>query len=105
MIGAATCLLFFAAAEMSNSTVVNSLPGGTINSMPNIDYFGTGPKNFGEGITWYSEYDQSVFGYDNGYGFNSNGYWGQGLIMAGTNDRTSTMTFEFTTPITESAAL
>lgn len=90
---------------MSNSTVVNSLPGGTINSMPNIDYFGTGPKNFGEGITWYSEYDQSVFGYDNGYGFNSNGYWGQGLIMAGTNDRTSTMTFEFTTPITESAAL
>lgn len=99
-VGITTVLLLFGATEMSNAAVVNSLPGGTLSPMPDIDFFGSGPQVFGDGVIWSSENNSSVFGYDNGYGFDSNGYWGEGLIMAGTNDRTSTMTFAFTTPVT-----
>lgn len=99
--GIAIGVAFFGTLGIAQAIIiVDSLPGGTISPMPNIDFFGSGPQFFGEGVTWSSEYTDSVFGYDNGYGFSSNGYWGEGLIMAGTNNSTSTMTFTFATPVT-----
>jgi len=81
---------------------VPSLPAGIDLSMPVINYFGAGPQTLAPGITWSSEnattQGGSVFGYNAGYGFASNGFW-QGLTMMGTNDSTSSMTVSFATPV------
>jgi hypothetical protein len=91
---------------------VTSLPGGTIITMPNVNYFGSGPQTFGPGnsITWTStnavNQGGSVFGYTGGYGFGGNGYWDGSLDpMTGVNSAayvysvTDTMTFAFSTPV------
>jgi hypothetical protein len=88
--------------------VVNSIPGGTVENMPVVNYFGPGPQVFGPGITWTStnasNQGGSVFGYDAGYGFGSNGFW-TSFDMAGLNDSfassgvVDTMTFSFPTPV------
>jgi hypothetical protein len=86
---------------------VTSIPGGTIVTMPVLNYFGPGPQVFGPSIIWSSTnaFNQggSVFGYTGGYGFGGNGDWS--LNMAGLNDSfdaygvTDTMTFAFSTPV------
>jgi hypothetical protein len=79
-------------------------------TMPGVNYFGPGPQTFGPGITWSStnagNQGGSVFGYNQGYGFSSNGFWDSGVgPMAGVNDSkdaygvTDTMTFAFSTPL------
>jgi hypothetical protein len=94
----------------ANATLVTSIPYGIDIAMPVMNYFGGGPITFDSGnITWYStnvsHQDGSVFGYINEYGFGSNGYWYNNLVMAGVNDNTAfygvsdTMTFEFDYPV------
>lgn len=87
----------------ASATVITSMPGGTVVPFPVIGAptfgFGAGPHVFGPGISWTSGSTNSVFGFDSGYGFASNGFWGS-LVMAGTNDATSAMNFNFTTPVT-----
>jgi len=84
-------------ASPGSATVITSIPGGTVYPMPVLNYIGPGPQSFGPGITWISQFSQSAFGYSGGYGFGSNGLWY--LVMAGTDDTTSTMTFAFDTPV------
>jgi hypothetical protein len=101
-----------AVASSAQATIVSSLPGGTVLSMPAVNYFGVGPQVFdGVDVTWSStnasNQDGSVFGYTGGYGFAANGSWDGALgPMAGFNDSTEstagvadTMTFAFSTPV------
>ena len=93
------------AAAPARATVVSSLPDGVVVPIPPASDtfgFGTGPVSFGPGITWTSTTANSVFGYDNpfGYGFGSNGFWNQLMLpMAGLNDAAGTMTFAFDMPV------
>jgi hypothetical protein len=89
--------------------VVNAIPGGTVENLPILNYFGPGPQTVVPGITWTSTnaFNQggSVFGYTNGYGFGGNGFWDSSLVMAGLNDSfvsygvVDTMTFSFANPV------
>ena len=94
----------------ASATVITSIPGGTVIPMPVMNYFGGGPITFGPGVTWSStntaNQGGSVFGYNLGYGFGSNGSWTGALgPMAGVNDGyefyfvTDTMTFAFANPV------
>jgi PEP-CTERM motif-containing protein len=105
-VAAAACLF----AVPASATLITSLPGGTVEAMPGINYFGAEPQTFGPGITWSStnasNQGGSVFGYTGGYGFLGNGFWDGSLgSMAGVNDSkaawnaTDTMTFSFSTPV------
>ena len=115
-------LLFVVIALMgiqAGATLVTSIPGGTVTPMPVMNYFGGGPITFGSGITWSSTncdvclQGGSVFGYNQGYSFSSNGFWDAGIgTMAGVNSSfdqylmqtgsgvSDTMTFAFATPVT-----
>lgn len=73
---------------------VTSLPGGTVLPMPVLGYFGAGPQTLAPGVIWSSANNNSVYGYDAGYGFADNGLW-SGFPMAGTNDTSSTMMLAF----------
>ncbi|HEY6342987.1 MAG TPA: PEP-CTERM sorting domain-containing protein [Bryobacteraceae bacterium] len=89
--------------------VVNSIPGGTVENMPILNYFGPGPQTVVPGITWTStnasNQGGSVFGFTDGYGFVGNGSWDSALVMAGLNDSfanygvVDTMTFSFANPV------
>ncbi len=104
-------LLLGMSAGSAEATVVTSLPGGTVISMPALEYFGPGPQTFGPGITWSSTnatvQSGSVFGYTGVYSFLSNGSWNGALgPMAGLNDSShyydiapDTMTFAFSSPV------
>lgn len=90
------------------ASVVTSIPGGTLISMPAVEYTGTGPQTVSTGITWTSTSASSVFGNTGVYGFGVNGSWYGSLgPMAGLNDSyddsepqvVSTMTFAFSTPV------
>ncbi len=98
----------------ANATIITSLPGGTLEAMPIVNYFGAGPQTFGDGVTetvtWSStnstNQNGSAFGYDGAYGFGSNGFWDGTLgTMAGVNSTYSvygirdTMTFAFSNPV------
>jgi hypothetical protein len=95
-------------ANTASATLITSLSGGTIVPMPNSNYLGADPQDFGTGVTWSStntDYQGgSVFGYQDGYGFSSNGYWDTS-VMAGLNDSFDSsgiinyMTFSFNTPV------
>ncbi|OEZ55867.1 MULTISPECIES: PEP-CTERM sorting domain-containing protein [unclassified Duganella] len=73
---------------------VTSIPGGTVLPMPVLQYFGAGPQVLAPGVIWSSANNNSVYGYDAGYGFANNGFWA-GMPMAGTNDSSSTMMLAF----------
>jgi len=108
MIVVAATIILLASA---GATVVTSIPGGTVTPMPAINYFGPGPETFGPGIVWsstnVSNQGGSVYGYNSGYGFVSNGFWDNSLIMAGINDSVATYgvadTMTFTLPTTVTA--
>jgi hypothetical protein len=87
-------------ATSADATLITSLPGGSVISMPVENYFGAGPKTVTTEITWESTFDYSVFGFNGGYGFGANGYWNS-LIMAGLNTSYGTMTFSFSTPVAD----
>ncbi len=77
----------------AGATVVTSIPGGTVYTMPVLEYFGPGPQtvSVSPSIIWSSTnatmQGGSVFGYTNGYGFLSNGFWDAAVgPMAGVND-------------------
>jgi hypothetical protein len=81
---------------------------GVVESMPTVNYFGTGPETFGSGITWSStnasNQGGSVYGYTGEYGFITS-TWNDFTPMAGLNDSfaaygvTDTMTFAFASPV------
>jgi hypothetical protein len=96
----------------AGATVVTSIPGGTVYTLPGVNYFGPGPQtvSVSPSIIWSSTnaFNQggSVFGYTGGYNFLANGVWDGALgPMAGLNDSfdvygvTDTMTFAFATPV------
>jgi len=99
------------AVGSANANVVTSIPDGIVIPMPAADYFGPGPKTFGNPtITWTStnatHNGGSVFGYDGGYTFAANGYWSAAAgLMAGLNDSfatigvADTMSFAFSSPV------
>src|ERR1022692_4168559 len=95
----------------AGASVVTSIPGGTVFTMPAVNYFGGASQFVAPGVTWSStnctlcNQGGSVFGFTQVYGFGTNGYWTGGLgPMAGVNDSydyygvTDTMTFAFATP-------
>ena len=96
----ATTLTLLAAAPAS-AALITSLNEGTLLTMGVENYFGTGPKTLAPGITWTSTYGSSVYGYNDGYGFGSNGYWQAPLVMVGSNDGalSSVMKFAFDAPV------
>ena len=96
----------------AGATVVTSIPGGTVFTMPAVNFFGAGPQtvSVSPSIIWSSTNANmqggSVFGYTGTYGFLANGAWDGGLgPMAGVNDSfdvygvSDTMTFAFATPV------
>lgn len=79
--------------------VVTSLPGGTAETMPITNYFGSGPVTFGaDNLTWTSSWAYSVEGFNEGYGFGSNG-WAGGAAMIGLNAPVGTMDVTFSKPV------
>jgi hypothetical protein len=109
-------LLVFTALMVAQAaaSVVTSIPGGHVFTMPAVNYSGPGPQTVAPGITWSSTNASnpcgpticgSVFGFTGTYGFGANGNWTGALgPMAGLNDSTDffgftdTMTFSFATP-------
>jgi hypothetical protein len=93
------------------TVIVGSVPVADRISIPAANYYGGGPISWGN-YTWSStntgNQGGSVFGYNQGYGFGSNGYWDSGVgPMVGVNDSfdtygvTDTMTIAFTKPVNE----
>jgi hypothetical protein len=85
-------------APNAYATLITSIPGGTIVPMPIVNYEGTGPQAFGSPTISWSATTFSVFGYNSGFGFGSNGSW-SGVDMAGIDAGTGSMTFSFSTPV------
>lgn len=98
----------------AGASVVTSIPGGYVFTLPAVNSFGGGPQTVAPGITWTSTNVNtscgtggcgSVFGFTGLYGFGFNGDWTGALgPMAGLNDSTDfygasdTMTFSFASP-------
>ncbi len=82
----------------ASAAVITSLPGGVSQFMPLTQSFTAGPVAFGA-ITYSSTNSGSVVGYNNGYGFATNGSWSGGLGMAGVNTDLGTMTFAFASAV------
>jgi hypothetical protein len=99
--GIAALASFIAAGGTADATVITSISGGTTLPMPVVNSSSTGPVTFGSPeVTWTSQFSGSVFGYTSGYAYGANGFWDNGLTMAGTNDVGSTMSFDFSSPVT-----
>jgi len=88
-----------AASLPAQAAVVTALPGSTTYAIPVENYFGVGPKTIAPGITWSSDYASSVYGFENGYAFNDNGFWATGLSMIGSNADLAKMTITFDNPV------
>lgn len=67
--------------------------------IPVENYIGSGPKTVAAGISWSSPVANSLYGYNQGFGFTGNGFWGVNLSMVGLNDPVATMTFAFDQPV------
>jgi hypothetical protein len=107
ILAAGAAALAVAVAAQPASAALITAPTGVTTPFPLLEYFGGGPIAFGSGISWNStnttNQGGSVFGYDGGYGFGSNGF--SGADLAGVNDSfanwsaVDTMTFTFATPV------
>ncbi len=82
-------------STLASAAPVAALTGGTRLTMPVLNTFSAGPLTLAPGITWSSTSSDSVFGYTDGYDFNSNGAWDYRKTLAGTNAANATMTFTF----------
>lgn len=89
-----TLLGFVLFSSSANATPVTALADGTLVSLPAVNAFTGGPVTVSPDITWSSNNTSSVYGYNSGYGFGSNGVW-NGLTMVGSNSPTAIMTFTF----------
>ena len=87
-----------AASLDGNAAEVTSLPGGTVLTMPAVNYSGSGPQTLAPGVTWTSENEGSLFGYNGPYNFGLNGSWND-LTMIGLNGESETMTLAFATAV------
>ena len=59
----------------AQATVINSIPGGgTALPFSEVNVMGAGPE-YEDFFTWESTYDNSVYGWNLGYGLEGNGYW------------------------------
>jgi len=107
---AAMFLAVLVMVAQAGATLVHSIPGGTVYTLPAVNYFGGGPQTVASGITWSStnvnNQGGSVFGFTTAYDFGVNGSWTGALgPMAGLNDNTDiysvtdSMTFAFATPV------
>jgi PEP-CTERM motif len=104
LLGAAATALVVAGS--AHAALITSSAGLTLTAFPLDNYFGAGPITFGA-ITWSStnasNQDGSVFGYNGGYGFGSNGF--SSSVLTGVNDNfgfygvSDTMTFAFSSPV------
>jgi hypothetical protein len=109
-------LIALAATQAAMAGVVTSAAGitdGVNVTMPIEEYQGLGPIAFGPGnsITWSSNYtssigDDSVFGWNEDYGFGTNGPWNYNvtdgpIVMAALNTTGGNyaMTFDFADPV------
>lgn len=89
-------------AGISQASVITSIPGGTVQNQPAVNYFGSGPQVFGSTptITWSSDSNFSVFGYTSGYGLAGNGVWtGATGPYIGSNGPTAVMTLALSAPV------
>jgi len=106
---AAVLLVGAALPAAASTSVITSAPAGsTFVAFPVLNYFGPGPQTFGGDITWSSTNAStqggSVFGYNGGYGFDSNGFSSDNLV--GLNDSShvygispDSMEFDFSTAV------
>ena len=94
---AVSFILLYANVITANATLVTALPAGTIIAMAETNTFGSGPITHAPSIIWTSSNTNAVFTYTNGYGFSSNGFWGDTPAMAGTNFPVESMTWQFET--------
>lgn len=101
------CCLTAGSAGATPITSPGDLPGGTIVTMPTIknpDYLGQGPIVFNSNITWTSTVP-SVFGFVGTFSYENPEYtiiryWDSALgSIAGLNNVSGVMTFEFATPV------
>ena len=110
------CAISMGIGSQASAALITSIPGGSVVPMQSVNYFGPGPITFDGGeVTWSStnaaHQGGSVFGYTNGYGFLSNGFWVGNPSMAGLNDSTAyygvtdTMTFSFANPLADVGGL
>lgn len=88
------------ACGSSQAAEVSSLTNATTFGFGSSNYFGSAPQTVAPGITWTSSYNDSVFGYTRGYGFDQNGSW-NGLSMIGSNSPATSqvMTLAFAAPV------
>lgn len=99
----ATALTAFSSAM---ATTITTAPGGTTAlPMNNSNSFSAGPITMAPGIVYSSTSSNSVYGFNSGYLFSSNGSW-SGMNMMGSNspDASATMTISFSTAVSEVGA-
>jgi hypothetical protein len=72
------------AAISAHATVITSLPTGVALTMIPTNVFGSGSAAIAPDVTFSSTSSSSVYGYNGGYGFGSNGSW-NGTKMLGLN--------------------
>lgn len=100
MLGTGLLAVAALAPSVALAVPVSSLVAGAAITMPVVNTFGGGPQTLATGMTWTSTNSDAVFGYTDGYNFNSNGDWDYTKTMAGTNDATSSMTITFDKAVT-----
>lgn len=83
----------------AQAAVVTSLSGGTALTMPITNLFSAGPVAIVPGVTLTSSSSNTVSGYVNGYGFDSNGSWFGAPAMIGLNDGSGTFQLAFSSAI------
>lgn len=88
-------LVSFLFSGVAYATLVTSLPNGTLQTMPAVNYAGGGPYKFGNNIIWASSLSNGIFGWIGSYGFTGNGTWTGAPAFAGLNGIDNTMTFTF----------
>jgi hypothetical protein len=89
------------AASAAHAVPVVALAGSTTYGIPLVNLFTNGPQDIAPGITWSANgvSNPAVFGYDRGYGFSTNGSWGSGLSMIGSDGPTTAMRIDFAAPV------
>jgi hypothetical protein len=89
------------AVSAAHAVPVVALAGSTTYAIPLLNLFTNGPVDIAPGITWTADgvSRPGVFGYDRGYGFSSNGSWGSGLSMIGTDGSRAGMRIDFSAPV------
>lgn len=86
------------ACSAVHAAPVTSIAGGTVLTMPEVDYYGTGPQNMAPGIIW-SATKNADFGNTDGFEFNQNGNWDGTRAYTALGSSTGTIRFSFNHPV------